>query len=92
LNRAKVSEKAIRNHYELTADGYNEMFASQEGKCLICKRHQEEFSKRLFVDHDHRTKKVRGLLCQNCNSGLGMFADDIERLKNAVNYLEKYGK
>ena len=40
------------------------------------------------MDHCHKTKKIRGLLCHTCNSGLGMFKDNIEYLKNAIKYLE----
>lgn len=52
--------------------------------------HQEELSRRLFVDHNHETKKVRGLLCTNCNAGLGMFKDSIEKLELAIDYLNHY--
>lgn len=40
---------------------------AQEQKCAICKRHESEFKNRLHVDHNHRSKQVRGLLCYSCN-------------------------
>ena len=72
-----------RTHNTFTA-------AQQEGRCAICSRHESEFKKRLHVDHDHVTGSIRGLLCQQCNVGLGNFADSCERLTNAKDYLTKY--
>lgn len=48
----------------------------------ICKKEE------LVIDHNHQTGKVRGLLCANCNNGLGFFMDNIENLKEAIRYLE----
>ena len=62
----------------------------QDKKCGICRRemHWED----LCVDHDHATLAFRGLLCRQCNSGLGFFKDRIESLQNAIIYLQKYGQ
>jgi hypothetical protein len=49
------------------------MFEDQKGCCGICKRHQSEFKKRLGVDHNHSTGKIRKLLCDRCNLGLGFY-------------------
>ena len=76
------------NVYGVTVDDYNKMFEDQEGKCAICKKHQIELPKKLHVDHCHKTKKVRGLLCFKCNTAIGHFEDNPEILKNAVEYLE----
>jgi hypothetical protein len=67
------------------------MFAEQKGCCAICGVHQDNVTKRFSVDHNHSTGKVRGLLCQNCNAGLGNFMDDISNLKSAIEYLEERG-
>ena len=68
----------------ITMQQYSEMFAAQHGRCLICNRPEKW---ELRVDHDHITGKVRGLLCHKCNSGLGMFNDDLGLLQTAVHYL-----
>lgn len=58
---------------------------SQQGLCNICKK--PSMGKSLALDHCHRSGKIRGLLCTKCNIGLGMFEDDPERLKAAIEYL-----
>ncbi len=77
-----------KTKYGLNAEEYYNMFESQNNKCAIC---GEEFSdsNRAFVDHCHKTNKVRGLLCTRCNSLLGMAKDNIETLQNAINYLSQ---
>jgi len=82
-------KRTIKDNFNLTVDDYNTMFENQKGCCLICKRHQTEFKKRLAVDHCHDTKVIRGLLCSNCNTALGLFKDDIESLFAAIDYLKK---
>ena len=62
---------------------YYRMLDEQHGACWICKR----IDRKLRVDHDHQTGKVRGLLCSSCNTGLGMFADSTILLSNALAYL-----
>lgn len=77
------------NRYGLTIEEYNAILSQQSGVCAIClnecttKRH-------LSVDHCHETNKNRGLLCKNCNIGLGMFLDNKELLQRAQAYLEKH--
>jgi hypothetical protein len=58
--------------------------------CPICKRSADQLNKRKFVyDHDHETKLFRGIICDDCNGGLGKFYDDIERLEAAIEYLKR---
>ena len=73
--------------YGITESEYLEIAKSQNFKCAICKT---ETIHRLCIDHDHETGKVRGLLCHNCNLGLGHFQDSILYLESAVNYLQEY--
>lgn len=89
-NNHKKEEKIrhLRNKYNITPEQYNELFNKQNGKCMICKKHQSELKKLLGVDHNHKTGKVRGLLCDNCNKGIGLLKEDINILINAINYLK----
>jgi len=61
-----------------------------KGKCEICKTPFADLKKAPAIDHDHETKKVRGLLCQECNLGLGKFCDDPVRVKRALEYLVQH--
>ena len=67
------------------------MFEEQEGRCAICNRAPEGSRYEcLYVDHDHATKKVRGLLCMECNFGLGKFGDSIDTVSSALAYLMQH--
>lgn len=79
-------EKQIKSEYGLSARDYQRLREEQKNVCAICLK---EPNKKLFVDHCHTTGKVRGLLCQHCNTLLGMARDDTLTLKNAVHYLER---
>ena len=80
------------HQYGITKLDYDKMFEAQDGCCAICgSRDPGRKTSRYFcVDHDHITKKVRGLLCNNCNVALGRFKDNLEMLRRAVVYLEQY--
>lgn len=76
--------------YGLSVEDWNRMFLAQGGKCAICDRHQTAVPKqRLQVDHDHETDKIRGLLCSDCNMGLGLFRDNLTSLAKASEYLQQ---
>lgn len=77
----------LKAEYNITENDYNNMLTGQNGLCKICSR---ESSKKLHIDHCHRTGKVRGLLCSKCNIGLGHFKDDPELLNKAVDYLHGF--
>lgn len=97
--RDKYSSKRMKDYdlkkaYGIDLDEYNRMFDKQKGKCKICNTHISEINKGhkkcLCVDHCHDTKVIRGLLCDKCNRGLGLFSDDIDVLKSAINYLKDF--
>ena len=81
--------KMIRQKYGLTLEQYDELLIETGGKCTICKVKQSDLTKPLFVDHDHVTGKVRGLLCIKCNTAIGFFKDNPILLKRAINYLKQ---
>jgi len=78
-----VGMKAL---YGVSREQFEDMLRKQEGVCAIC--HKPCNSKRrLSIDHCHATGRIRGLLCINCNHGLGHFKDSVELLTNARDYL-----
>ena len=69
---------------------YRRMLAAQNGCCAICgSDRSDKRGWRLHVDHCHETGRVRGLLCSNCNQGIGKFLDDPDRLERAALYLRR---
>lgn len=87
-NYAKDSR--LRNKYGISLEEYNRMFQQQEGCCAICGTHQSNEQRSLAVDHDHRTGKVRALLCHKCNAALGNVNDSIDILKEMISYIDKH--
>lgn len=76
-HREERLEYGRKNHLKtvhgLTVSDYNRLFVEQNGKCAVCGKHQSILSQRLDVDHDHKTGKIRGLLCRGCNRMLGRY-------------------
>lgn len=79
----------LRLHYGMTLEDYDARLAGQEGVCAICGRGPEGFQRSFAVDHDHTSGRVRGILCPDCNRGLGGFRDDPVLLQKAIEYLTK---
>ena len=88
--RTRMTRKGynLRARYGIDIKMYNYMVELQGGKCGIC--HEEH--EKLFVDHEHGSGLVRGLLCKRCNTGLSMFKDSPERVHNALRYLHIHGR
>ncbi len=83
----KVQAYEYRKMYGITVEQHERLIKEQLGRCAICKVAFSETKKGACVDHNHSTGKVRGLLCMQCNFGLGHFRDSKELLQAAVNYL-----
>ncbi len=87
---AKYKDRNLRSRYGISLEDYNTMLSAQCGACAICcvsSPDQSGTRKYFIVDHCHITGAVRGLLCQKCNAGLGLFNDSPTQLKQAVEYL-----
>ncbi len=89
----KSNTDVTRGHnlrrYGVTVQDYDNMYIEQGGCCAICGTHQSKLKLRLGIDHNHETGSIRGLLCNNCNTALGLMKDSIGTLDNAISYLEQ---
>lgn len=88
-NPQPTDERKLVNHlkkYGLTVADYQALLDKQGGTCALCGVPPAD-GRRLAVDHDHVTGRVRGLLCQRCNGGLGALGDDVAGLQRAIAYL-----
>lgn len=74
--------------YGMTREDWNGLFEKQNGKCAICLKHQSELKQRLVVDHEHKSGKVRALLCHACNLTLGNSYEDASILQRCIAYLQ----
>jgi hypothetical protein len=85
-------ETELQRKYKINFNEYTVLYKNQNGICLICSiplrlLSGDSTNKPANVDHCHRTGKIRGLLCNNCNRGLGHFQDREDLLLNAIGYL-----
>jgi hypothetical protein len=79
----------LKSQYNMSLEDYNKLLREQNHKCKICKIDETEVMKQtLYVDHNHQTGEIRGLLCHHCNAGLGHFRDTIALLDEAKAYLQ----
>lgn len=95
-NPEKYRDTFLKYKYGISLDDYNQMLKEQNGKCKICHIDQTLTNRLLQVDHNHKTKKVRGLVCCKCNQTIGRFKDDpnyiqlqISLLENTIKYLKE---
>ena len=88
--RYNVKAKSLAKYGELP-DTLHKMLEQQKGVCAICRKalsfYAAEKRDKPHIDHDHITGRVRGLLCITCNTGLGMFSDNVETMRLAVDYI-----
>lgn len=78
----------LKRKYGISLNDYKNLVKKSNNKCAICKNKINK--KTLVLDHCHFTKKVRNILCRNCNLGLGSFKDNPTTLSNAIKYLKKH--
>lgn len=88
----RLREVHIKTRYGIDIVQYNELLRQQNYKCLGCEYiHSEQNHKtRLHIDHDHKTNKIRGLLCNSCNTAIGYAKDNKIILQNLINYLVQH--
>lgn len=86
----------LKQSFGISIKEYDQMAEKQNNLCAICEKpetfihHRTNRPAKLSVDHCHATSKVRQLLCKKCNSGIGLFNEDVNVIQNAIKYLEKH--
>ena len=94
-NRRYFRNRYLVKTYGITQDQYEALYKQQGGICAICGG-MPDITRygitRLAIDHDHATGKIRGLLCNNCNAGMGIIGDTVEHLERAAEYLKRAQK
>lgn len=102
MSRAKKDKSPANKKFESAREGqlyrcygimqkdFNKMFENQNGCCSICGKHQSKLSKPLCVDHNHKTGQIRNLLCNMCNTFLGVYNEDPKEFKKFNSYIKKW--
>jgi hypothetical protein len=88
-NADKVKDKLLLTTYKISLKEYQQKLMNQNDCCAMCKRHKSNFKKGLHVDHDHKTGKVRDLLCSVCNMNVGVVENKLEII---LKYIKKHNK
>ena len=88
-NLSKIQDYQMRYRYGIGMEEYKSILSAQGNKCAICgSTKANRKSDRMHIDHNHSTGKIRGLICSNCNTALGLVKDSIETLGRMIEYLE----
>lgn len=82
-------KRSLYRYYGITPEQYQTLLAVQKGRCAICGSTDPGPKRRMCVDHDHKTKKVRGLLCSPCNLAIGLMKENFILFRSAIAYLIK---
>lgn len=94
INSKRLLLKRIKQEYGLSEQEYNGLIEKQKNKCAVCGTSDVKMNhcKRLVIDHCHKTGKVRGLLCNHCNTALAAVNDNVDTLKKLIKYVKKTNK
>ena len=88
--KQSIRNSTLKKKYGITLDEYWKLFKKQDSCCAICSRKESNGSGLFHVDHDHKTGKVRGILCQPCNTTLGKVQEKEEILFGLIQYLRSH--
>jgi hypothetical protein len=86
-----VKNRTLIRNYGISLDEYHCLLLAQNSRCAICKTEMKDYSRRFSVDHCHITNKVRGLLCLQCNVGIGNLKESPTVIVSALDYLLSHG-
>jgi hypothetical protein len=88
-NKTRLKASWLKKKYGIDAAAFAKMIKSQRGRCAICRAPFGELKgSKPHVDHCHESGRIRGILCNGCNTGLGLFNESAATLKRAIRYLQ----
>jgi len=85
-------KKDLKRNFDLSLEDYYKMRKEHNNQCAVCKVSKSKSGRRLAVDHCHNTKLIRGLLCNECNTALGLLGENVERMYKLIEYISKFKK
>jgi len=88
-DKDRTKNKSLKWDFGITVDIFNKKMEEQGGKCAICGKNSDTEGTNLHIDHNHTTNTLRGLLCGNCNRGIGSFMEDVNVIQSSIEYLQK---
>ena len=95
VHRAKMRRYNLNYIHGITLEEYGEIYRRQGGVCAICSKPETSMTnlskglKQLAVDHNHKTQKIRGLLCTRCNTALGCLSENEDTVLNLLSYIRE---
>lgn len=90
VNKKRYHLARIKREFGIDIAEYERLIKEQNNKCAICGELESGRNTNLSVDHCHKTNKIRGLLCNTCNTGIGLLNDCPKTLQSAIQYLNKH--
>ena len=88
-NPEQAKNTHLKSLYGISSEEYNTLLEKQSGVCAICLTPFKS-TRSTHLDHCHTSKKIRGILCANCNRGIGMLKESLQTLENAIHYLKTH--
>ena len=92
--KEKMRKTKVQEKYGITMEQYEQMFVAQGGLCAICGKPERQkignVIRGLSIDHDHKTNKIRELLCHRCNVSIGLMGESVDVLASSIRYLTKH--
>jgi hypothetical protein len=82
-------DRDLRRYYGIGIEDFDAILELQGGGCRICGKTPEEDTRTFHVDHSHATGRIRGILCHGCNTGIGLFKENVAFLQEAISYIER---
>ena len=89
-NPEKLKEERLKRNHGLTMEEYNQLIQLQNNRCVICTEEFNTKDRRACVDHNHKTGKIREILCNQCNSALGFLKENIATMQSMIEYVQKH--